>query len=433
MGSCPNGHANPAGQPYCGTCGAPVAAETPSGPPAQVTAPTPRWPSPPPATPHKSGNNALPRWLLIAAAVVVVAVAVTATVVWIVRRNETAQRWSGFPRTLTCVVDDAQPVDSLRLPAAARVTAIDVAHFGGEQITLSVHFLREVPTVPRAVYANGGVIDAPGTVEPVFTISNMNGRPASSLGESHDDDIYLESPKANQPEWTSSSSKEINGRVGQSIPVRSSVRGNVLDVTLDLHGDSAFLRKGQLQLGVVINNAVDLGGASYESVKSFDQQSCPWDTTGPAESGHSATPSATTQAPPPTPVPPAVAAPPQTSAPTAPIQVWGFRSQTGNLACVLSTTGAACDIKDHQYAVPAVPPNCPGWFGDRIGMDVGAPAMFSCHTTSFFDRGLPTQTYNAPLTAGPISCVLAEDTGVTCRDAASGHGFTLSKQAYALH
>lgn len=431
MGNCPNVHANPAGQPYCGTCGAPVAAETPSGPPTQVTAAMPPWPSPSPATSPKRGNNALPRWLLIAAAAVVVAVAVAATVVWIVRRNETAQRWSGFPHTLTCAVDDSQPADSLRLPASARVTAIDVTHPGDDQVMLSLNFLREIPTPSRVVNTDGGLMTVPGTIEPSFTITNMNGRPESSLGEDHDDNIYLEPPKFKQPEWTISSGQKLNGRAGQAIPVRSNVRGNVVDVTLDLHGYSAFQRTGPLRPGVVVYNNVYLGGASENSVKSFDQQSCRWDAPVAAQSELASTTPAATQAPPPR--PPAVAAPPQTSAPSAPIQVWGFRSPTGNLACVLSTTGAACDVKGHQYAAPAAPPNCPGWFGDRIGMDVGAPAMFSCHTTSFFDRGLPTQTYNAPLTAGSISCVLAEDTGVTCRDAASGHGFTLSKQAYVLN
>lgn len=387
----------------------------------------PPWPGGVPAR----GGSGLPRWVLIAAGVVVVAVAVTAVTVWIVRRNAIAERWSGFPRTLVCAPDDSEPADSLRLPAAARVTAIDVAHPGGDQIMLSLHFLTTVPTVPRAVRANGGVIDAPGTIEPGFTISNMNGRPASSLGQLHDDDVYLEAPKHDQPEWAISSGQEINGRAGQAIPVRSSVRGNVVDVTLDLHGYSSFLRDGQVQLGVVINNTVYLGGFSDQSVKSFDQQSCPWSSTAAASSEQTST---TTPAPAlvPSYAPaPTVAAPPQTSNPAAPIQVWGFRSPTGNLACVLSTTGAACDIKEHQYVVPAAPSNCAG-FGDRVGMDVGAPAMLACHTTSFFDQGLPTQTYNAPLTAGSISCVLAEQTGVSCRDAVSGHGFTLSKQGYTL-
>ena len=98
----------------------------------------------------------MPRWVLIAAVLVVVVVAVTAAAVWMVRRNAVAERWSGFPRTLTCAPYESQPSDALPLPASARVTAIDVAHPSGDQITLSVHFLTAVPTAPRGVYANGG-------------------------------------------------------------------------------------------------------------------------------------------------------------------------------------------------------------------------------------------------------------------------------------
>lgn len=118
--------------------------------------------------------------------------------------------------------------------------------------------------------------------------------------------------------------------------------------------------------------------------------------------------------------PPAVAAP------------WEFQSPTGNIACHISETGAACDIGQYHFAPPSRPDNCQHNWGDRIGFDHGGgPAFFSCHWGSFLG-GLPTQNYDTPLSAGSITCEINESTGVTCRDASTGHFFEMSQQSYQL-
>lgn len=109
---------------------------------------------------------------------------------------------------------------------------------------------------------------------------------------------------------------------------------------------------------------------------------------------------------------------------------WIFQSPTGNIACHMSETGAACDIGQYQYTPPARPSNCDHLWGDRVAFDHGGgPAFFGCHWASFLG-GLPTQGYGIPLTAGSITCIIDETVGVTCRDASTGHYFRLSQQSY---
>jgi len=111
---------------------------------------------------------------------------------------------------------------------------------------------------------------------------------------------------------------------------------------------------------------------------------------------------------------------------------WIFQSPTGNIACHISETGAACDIGQYHYTPPPRPQNCQQGWGDRVAFDHGGgPAFFGCHWGSFLGQ-LPTQRYDTPLSAGAVTCELNEATGVTCRDTSSGHFFQMSQQSYQL-
>jgi YVTN family beta-propeller protein len=120
---------------------------------------------------------------------------------------------------------------------------------------------------------------------------------------------------------------------------------------------------------------------------------------------------------------------PTTAIPAPNALVWQFKSPTGNIVCQLAPTGAACEIHQYHYAVPPRPPNCQQSWGDRIAFDVGLPASLVCHAGTF-PSVLPTQAYATPLTSGSNTCVINEDTGVNCRDTASGHSFRVSQQSY---
>jgi hypothetical protein len=108
----------------------------------------------------------------------------------------------------------------------------------------------------------------------------------------------------------------------------------------------------------------------------------------------------------------------------------GFISPTGNVACAIDVDLARCDIIDHDWSPPPRPPDCEFDYGQGISISPGEPAAFVCagDTTFGTDEVLP---FGDAITAGTLRCESA-NSGITCRDADSGHGFTLALKAYQL-
>jgi hypothetical protein len=113
-----------------------------------------------------------------------------------------------------------------------------------------------------------------------------------------------------------------------------------------------------------------------------------------------------------------------------------FHSPSGNVGCQISPTGVRCDIDQRDWSPPPRPADCRLDFGQGISISTGKPAQFVCAGDTA--RVLPPYggagdplAYGEAITAGPIRCESAES-GMTCRDAASGHGFSISREAYQL-
>jgi hypothetical protein len=108
----------------------------------------------------------------------------------------------------------------------------------------------------------------------------------------------------------------------------------------------------------------------------------------------------------------------------------GFISPTGNVSCMIDADWARCDIIDRDWSPPPRPADCEFDYGHGISLAPGEPAQFVCAGDTAFgaDDVLP---YGDSITAGVLRCESA-DKGITCRDAQSGHGFSLSRQAYRL-
>ncbi len=107
--------------------------------------------------------------------------------------------------------------------------------------------------------------------------------------------------------------------------------------------------------------------------------------------------------------------------------------RTGNIACDLngSTTPpeATCEVREHSYQ-PEVKPTCnPAW-ANSFRLVQGRTVEVNCYSGSDFRSALPVQGYGNPLTVGSLTCVLDENTGVTCRDATTGHYFQAARQEY---
>jgi hypothetical protein len=108
----------------------------------------------------------------------------------------------------------------------------------------------------------------------------------------------------------------------------------------------------------------------------------------------------------------------------------GFISPTGNVACMIDPTWVRCDILDNDWSPPPRPADCDFDYGQGISLRPGSPAEFVCAGDTAFgpDEVLP---YGESIAAGVLACDSA-DSGFTCRDVETGHGFSISRQAYQL-
>jgi hypothetical protein len=68
----------------------------------------------------------------------------------------------------------------------------------------------------------------------------------------------------------------------------------------------------------------------------------------------------------------------------------------------------------------------------RFRGDPGFPAAVRIFDTTGSQPQVSTLEYGHAVTYGDVTCVSAT-TGITCDNAVSGHGFTVSKAAYGLH
>jgi hypothetical protein len=112
---------------------------------------------------------------------------------------------------------------------------------------------------------------------------------------------------------------------------------------------------------------------------------------------------------------------------------WRFQSPTGNIACDLTNLNVKaqviCEVREHTYQ-PQPRSNCDPTEVDAFTLVQGNAVSPSCDATSQFPPQLPVQGYGRPLAVGAISCVIDENTGVTCTDATSGHFFRASPDSY---
>jgi hypothetical protein len=91
---------------------------------------------------------------------------------------------------------------------------------------------------------------------------------------------------------------------------------------------------------------------------------------------------------------------------------------------------ARCDIIDRDWSPPPRPADCEFDYGQGISLAPGEQAEFVCAGDTAFgaDEVLP---YGQSITAEVLQCESAQS-GITCRDVRTGHGFSISRQAYRL-
>jgi len=108
-----------------------------------------------------------------------------------------------------------------------------------------------------------------------------------------------------------------------------------------------------------------------------------------------------------------------------------FRSPSGNVGCVINSDSVRCDVGERDWSPPPKPADCRLDWGQGISVVVGEPAEFVCAGDTTLGPDADPLRYGESITVGSMRCDSAES-GVTCREVGSGHGFTLAREAYTL-
>ncbi len=132
---------------------------------------------------------------------------------------------------------------------------------------------------------------------------------------------------------------------------------------------------------------------------------------------------------------------PDTSITVVPVDVefTHFASPSGNIACVITSSGDSelvargvrCDIDERDWLPPPRPADCELDYGHGVVLGVGEAAELLCAGDTTMGRDSEPLAYGDAITAGPLRCESAQS-GITCRDVESGHGFSISREAYQL-
>ena len=127
---------------------------------------------------------------------------------------------------------------------------------------------------------------------------------------------------------------------------------------------------------------------------------------------------------------PTGAAASETTEPEAITELVSFTAPSGNVGCTLDSTYVRCDISERSWSPPPRPADCEFDYGQGIGMSAGEQAAFVCAGDTAMGAGQPL-AYGKSITKGDLTCESAK-AGITCRDNATGHGFTIAREAYKV-
>jgi uncharacterized protein DUF6636 len=109
-----------------------------------------------------------------------------------------------------------------------------------------------------------------------------------------------------------------------------------------------------------------------------------------------------------------------------------FETPSHNIGCYLDSKSVRCDIRERDWTPPSKPQYC-----IKAGVDWGQGVAVSSHRASVVCAGDTTLGgpgllgYGHSSRRGPIYCT-SRTTGITCRNADTGHGFFLSRARYRL-
>lgn len=119
-----------------------------------------------------------------------------------------------------------------------------------------------------------------------------------------------------------------------------------------------------------------------------------------------------------------------TTEPEAVTDLVGFTSPSGNVGCYLDPTVVRCDISERDWTPPPRPAACEFDYGQGINLSTGDSPNFVCAGDTALGGGAPL-AYGQSIAAGALRCDSAE-TGITCIDSTTNHGFSIARERYQL-
>jgi hypothetical protein len=108
----------------------------------------------------------------------------------------------------------------------------------------------------------------------------------------------------------------------------------------------------------------------------------------------------------------------------------GFTSPSGNIGCYIDKSTVRCDIDKRSWQPPKAPSSCQLDYGQGISLDAGGAPAFVCAGDTALGGGKPL-AYGQSIGAGLLRCE-SEESGMSCTDAESGRGFTISQESYSF-
>ncbi|WP_454786270.1 DUF6636 domain-containing protein [Mycobacterium antarcticum] len=119
-----------------------------------------------------------------------------------------------------------------------------------------------------------------------------------------------------------------------------------------------------------------------------------------------------------------------TTEPEAIADLVGFTSPSGNVGCYLDPTTVRCDISERDWSPPPRPADCEFDYGQGIALTAGERPAFVCAGDTALGGGAPLP-YGQSVAAGSLRCDSAES-GITCIDSATNHGFSIARERYEM-
>ena len=103
-----------------------------------------------------------------------------------------------------------------------------------------------------------------------------------------------------------------------------------------------------------------------------------------------------------------------------------FVSPSHNIGCAITDTSVRCDIRQKSYREPAPPATCSLDYGHSLAVGLDGPAEFACvgDTVLGAHQILP---YNSSTEVGNFGCT-SRETGMTCYNLSTRHGFLISRE-----